>query len=117
MHWPVSRPIPPGASRDSALAILTEGHPVDSSRMPPKGALVPSSDTLKNVWRRAEYLVEGHKIEVLYYSPNDEKWKATDTVPKEKIIPVVLVDGKVQGVGRPAIKEASKVYKIPPLEY
>lgn len=109
--------IEPGESRDSALLALSDGRMVDSSRMPPPGALVPSSDTLKNVWRRAEYLVDGSKIEVLFYSPNDEKWKATDTVPKEKVIPVVIVDGKVYGTGRNAYVDAVNKYRLPNVEY
>lgn len=104
-----------GVSIDSALKVMEIK--VDSSRMPPPGALVPSSDTLKNVWRRAEYLVNGNKIEVLYYSPNDEKWKATDTVPKERVIPVIFVNGKVFGTGRAAYREAVKQFNLPDAEY
>jgi hypothetical protein len=55
---------------------------------------VPSSDTLKTCgagpsawWTQ--------RIEVIFYSPDDEKWKATDTVPEFKVIPVVFVDGKL----------------------
>ena len=106
-----------GVDRDSALALLSDGVRIDSSRMPAPGALVPSSDTLKNIWRRAEYLVNGQRIEVLFYSPNDEKWKATDTVPKERVIPVVIVDGKVYGTGRNAYDDAVAKYGLPKDRY
>ena len=109
--------IEPGADRDSAMRILSDGKIVDSSRMPPPGALIPASDTLKNVWRRAEYLIKGHRIEVLYYSPNDEKWRPTDTIPKEKVIPVVIIDGKVYGTGRSAYKDAMNNFGLPDAKY
>ncbi len=112
-----SEKLQPGQDRDSALAVLSDGVRIDSSRMPPPGALVPSSDTLKNVWRRAEYLVDGSKIEILFYSPNDEKWKATDTIPKERVIPVVIIDGKVYGTGRNAYQDAINKYRLPKAEY
>ena len=109
--------IEPGTDRDSALSLLSDGKVIDSTRMPVPGAIVPSSDTLKNVWRRAEYLINGHSIEVLYYSPNDEKWKATDTIPKEKVIPVVIIDGKVYGTGRRAYKDAMSNFGLPAADY
>ncbi len=109
--------IEPGSDRDSALSVISDGKMIDSTRMPAPGAMVPSSDTLKNVWRRAAYLINGHNIEVLYYSPNDEKWKATDTIPKEKVIPVVIIDGKVYGTGRRAYKDAMSNFGLPDAEY
>jgi hypothetical protein len=107
----------PGIGRDSALAVLSDGSVIDSARIPPPGALVPASDTLKNIWRRAEYLVDGQKIEVLFYSPNDEKWKATDTIPDERVIPVVIIDGKVYGTGRNAYDDAVAKYRLPKTRY
>ena len=87
----------PGMSRDSVLATLGSSVP---------GATAESAmgaDSLRNVWRRTQYLVDGVNIEVIWYSPSGEKWTAADTVPAERVIPVVLLDGKVAGVGVPQI--------------
>ncbi|MBL8983098.1 MAG: hypothetical protein JNL26_12990 [Gemmatimonadetes bacterium] len=100
-------------SMDSAMKVLSDGNPIDTTMRPPPGALVPASDTLKNVWRKAEYLIDGNNIQVLYYSPNNEKWKATDTIPKEKVIPVIFVNGKLFGTGRRAYEDAMDKWNLP----
>jgi len=101
-----------GMSRDSALAVLA-GTP---------GVIAPSSDSmsadsLKNVWRRTAYLVDGQYIEVLWYSEDAERWSAQDTVPKGRVIPVVLVDGKVVGVGRASYDQVAERYRLPKNRY
>lgn len=102
--------VAPGIDRDSALKILGENIPGAAD----SGA---SADTLKNIWRRTQYLMAGRRIEILFYSPNNEKWRATDTVPDEKVIPVVLVDGKVIGVGRTVYDSVTNLYGIPKNKY
>jgi hypothetical protein len=102
---------------DSAMKVLADGNPIDTTMRPPPGGLVPASDTLKNVWRKAEYLIDGNSIQVLYYSPNNEKWKATDTVPKEKVIPVIFVNGKLFGTGRGAYEDAMDKWNLPAALY
>ena len=105
--------IQPGASRDSALAILGSSLGKDSA-----GSAAPASaDSLKNVWRKTQYLVNGKTIEVLWYSANGERWKASDTVPKGRVIPVVLVDGKVVGVGRTTYDQVATQYGLPKNKY
>lgn len=105
-----SEQITEGIDRDSALAIL---------RAPAGSEAAPASpeDSLKNVWRRTQYLVDGKSIEVIWYSPTGEKWLATDTVPEERVIPVVVMDGKVVGVGRVAYEVAAEQYKLPKNKY
>ena len=99
-----------GMSRDSVLAALASG----ADAATPAGA---PSDSLKNVWRKTQYLMNGVNIEVIWDSPSGEKWTAADTVPKERVIPVVLLDGKVAGVGRSAYDRVAEVYKLPPNKY
>lgn len=97
-----------GMSRDSVLAALGSGAaPTDSA----------AGDSLKNVWRKTQYLMNGVNIEVIWYSPSGEKWSAADTVPEQRVIPVVLLDGKVAGVGRSAYDRVAEVYKLPPNRY
>lgn len=95
-----------GMSRDSAMATLNA-----------ETGGAPGADSLKNVWRRTAYLMNGVNIEVIWYSPSGEKWTATDTVPEERVIPVVLLDGKVAGVGRSAYSRVAEAYKLPPNKY
>ena len=102
--------VTPGMSRDSALAALR-------STMPGEAGDTAAADSLKHVWRRTAYLMNGVNIEILWYSPSGEKWKATDTVPEERVIPVVLLDGKVAGVGRSAYNKVAEEYKLPRNRY
>lgn len=102
--------ISPGIDRDSALKVL-------AMALPGAAGGTADADTLKNIWRRSQYLMAGRKIEILFYSPNNEKWKATDTVPQDKIIPVVVVDGKVVGVGRTVYDSVASLYAIPKNRY
>lgn len=96
----------PGMNRDSALKLLGRSAPGTDT-----GA--SAADTLKNIWRRTQYLMAGKNIEILFYSPNNERWKAADTVPEEKVIPVVLMEGVVIGVGRTVYDSVSRLYGIP----
>lgn len=98
-----------GMSRDSALATISMGTP--------GGLETLGADSLRNVWRRTQYLMNGVNIEVIWYSPSGEKWMAADTVPEERVIPVVVLDGKVAGVGRSAYNKVAEAYNLPPNRY
>lgn len=97
-----TKQITPGMSSESALKVLGAD----------PGAAI-SADTLRNVWRKTSFLMDNKHIDVIYYSPNNEHWRAADTVPEDKVIPVVTVDGKVVGVGQRAYDSVSKIYKLP----
>ena len=102
--------IAPGVARDSAIKLLALKLP----GAPDSGV---TADSFKNIWRRTHYLMAGRDIEILFYSPNNEKWKATDTVPEGKVIPVVLVGGRVIGVGRTVYDSVTSLYGIPRNRY
>src|SRR5262245_29757763 len=95
--------IVPGISRDSALAIL---------RSPLSGGPPVSSDSNTNVWRTAQYFMKGKNVEIIWYSPANEHWSRTDTIPKKRVIPVVVVEGMVVGAGKPAFDKAADEYLI-----
>lgn len=103
------REVQTGMSRDSALATLT-GTPL--AEADPLNA-----DSLANVWRSTPYFVNGQRVEIVYYSPSGEKRTATDTVPDERIIPVVLVDGKVVGYGQSALDQIYERFPLPRNKY
>ena len=102
--------VKPGMDRTAAMKALAESIPgVEAGSI--------SADTLKNIWRRTQYLMAGRQIEILFYSPNNEHWKASDTVPVGKVIPVVLMEGKVVGVGRTVYDSIAGLYGLPRNKY
>jgi hypothetical protein len=105
--------IQPGLSRDSVLSVL--GQPAAATAATPDSAV--AGDSLKNVWRRTAYFTEGKHIEILWYSPTGEKRTAADTVPEGRVIPVVLIDGQVIGVGRNIYEQTAQLYRLPPNKY
>lgn len=104
--------VQPGISRDSALQVLTQSAPASRD-----SGFSANADSLKNVWRNTPYLVDGKLIEIIWYSPSGEKRTARDTVPKERVIPVVVIDGKVVGVGRSALEKVYREHKLPQNKY
>ena len=104
----------PGISRDSALSILGSSAPSDSAN---GAAMRSGGDSLKNVWRKAQYRVNGNTIEIILYSPGNDKGRAADSVPKGRVIPVVVIDGKVMGVGRTTYDQVVDQYKLPKNKY
>lgn len=102
--------VTPGISRDSALAVLR-------SPIAGEGQVSIAGDSLKNVWRVAQYLVGGQIIDVIWYSRDDERRTAADTVPEGKVVPIVLAEGKVVGVGRSVHDSVAKAAGIPKNKY
>lgn len=99
----------PGMTRDEVVAIL---------RAPLPGRVdTTAGDSSANIWRSAQYFVSGQMVEVLWYSPYNERRIASDTVPDRKVIPITLVDGKVVGVGIAARDSVSGVLTIPRDKY
>jgi len=90
-----------GITRDSAVAVIAQD-------------LKPGtpSDSFPNVYTRDRYLINGKHIEVLYFSPNNEK-VGKDTVTWKKLTPIVFVDFKLVGRGWSYWDSVSQANKIP----
>ena len=89
-----------GMTRDQVLTKLGE----DAQGVGP--------DSMPNVYRRSEFLVDGKKYEILYFS--DENAKANkDTVPYKDLTPIVLVDNKFIGKGWAFFDSVGQATKIP----
>jgi len=69
-------------------------------------------DSMPNVYRRSEYLVDGKKYEVLYFAKHNEK-AGRDSVPYEDLTPIVLVDNQYIGKGWDFFDSLGTVAKIP----
>lgn len=73
-----------GITRDSVLKILATGS--------------TAADSTPNVYREERYLHDGQFITLLMYTPTGKK-EATDTLPEEQLIPVVLRNDTLMGWG------------------
>ena len=72
-----------GITRDSALRILNSG----------------SSDSLANINRREQYLLDGKMVEILFYSPEGLKEGQGAAAAESSLRPVVVTQGLVTGWG------------------
>jgi len=88
-----------GITRDSAITVMAQEV---------KGG---GHDAFPNVYLREPYLIGGKNIEVLYFSPNNEK-AVKDTV-FTKVTPVVFVNNKLAGRGWAFWDSVSKAHGIP----
>jgi len=81
-----------GITRDSALSVI-------SHDVKPGSATGP--DSFPNVYTRGRYLLNGKNIEVLYFTPNNEKIEKAgkDTIPLRKLSPIVFVENRLVGRG------------------
>lgn len=72
-----------GITRDSALKILSGG----------------SSDSLANIYRREQYLLNGQMVEILFYSAAGLKEGQGAAAAESTLRPVVVNAGTVSGWG------------------
>jgi hypothetical protein len=90
-----------GITRDSAVSVISH------DLKPGSG-----SDSFPNVYKRDKYLINSKHIEVLYFTPNNEK-AGKDTVPLKKLTPLVFVDYKLVGRGWDFWDSVRTANKIP----
>ena len=89
-----------GITRDSAVTVLAQEI---------KGG---GSDSFPNVYDRERFLVGGKTIEVLYFTPNNEK-KGKDTVAYSALTPIVFSENLLVAKGWNAWDSISKANNIP----
>ena len=90
-----------GITRDSAVSVLAQEIKKGSG-----------SDSFPNVYTREQFLVGGKTMEVLYFTPNNEK-VTKDTVPMGKLTPLVFVENKLIGKGWSAWDSIATANNIP----
>lgn len=90
-----------GIMRDSVMTVIAQG-------------LRPGTppDSFPNVYMRDQYLINGKPLEVLYFTPNDEK-QGKDSVLTKKLTPLVFVNYKLIGKGWGFWDSVSKADNIP----
>lgn len=89
-----------GITRDSAVSVLAQEI---------KGG---GSDSFPNVYDRERFIAGGKSLEVLYFTPNNEK-KGRDTVSYSTLTPIVFVDNLLAAKGWSAWDSISKANNIP----
>jgi hypothetical protein len=87
--------------KDSAVSKLSED-------LKPGGG----SDPTPNVYTSNRYLINGKNYEVLFFTPNNEK-KGRDSIPWNKLTPIVFVDNREVGKGWQYWDSLSAANKIP----
>ena len=87
-----------GITRDSVMSVTAQG--------------TQGADSMPSIYKRAQYLINGKTLEVLYF--DSENRKATkDTVPLGKLTPLVMLDNKLVGKGWAVWDSVAKANKIP----
>ena len=106
-----------GITRDSAIQVIAQNL---------KGG---KSDAYPNVFMREQYLSNGKSYEVLYFTPNNEKFTpakrkdSNDTtsaeahVPWKKLTPLVFIDNKLAGKSWSMWDSLSKVLSVAPKKH
>lgn len=102
-----------GISRDSAMNIVKQ----DAK---PNGL---TTDSFPNVYTREQYLIAGKSMDILYFTPENDKAKVLpfgqkptrkeDSIPFRKLTPLVFVNNKLAGRGWPFWDSVSTANKIP----
>jgi hypothetical protein len=73
-----------GISRDSALKVINDG---------------AAGDSLARVYKQEAYLINGKRLNVLFYDKDGIKQETDSTLKAKALTPIVTVDGKVTGWG------------------
>ena len=107
-----------GISRDSAVAVISKDLKprADSQGAPP--------DSFPNVYTRERFLIAGKNIEVLYFTPENDKAPALvhgrvpsagpDTIiPYKRLTPLVFIDSRLAGRGWTYWDSVAGANKIP----
>ncbi|HEY6828880.1 MAG TPA: hypothetical protein VI259_18600 [Gemmatimonadaceae bacterium] len=97
-----------GITRDSAVSVIAHGLPAGAP-----------SDSFPNVYTREQFLTKGQNIEVLYFTPDNEKLKVksgvriSDTINFKRLTPLVFRDNRLIGRGWNFWDSVSKANNIP----
>jgi hypothetical protein len=107
-----------GISRDSAMNVIKQ----DAKAAPAQaGAPGATPDSFPNVYWRDRFLIGGKNYEVLYFTPDNKKMAmprnggmpSADSIPYNKLTPIVFVDNRLIGRGWSYWDSLSTVLKIP----
>ncbi len=101
-----------GITRDSAVTVMAHD-------LKP-GA---TSDSFPNVYTRERFLLGGKSVEVLYFTPENDKarvaatgqeaLKVRDSIPYNRLTPIVFIDNRLAGRGWAYWDSMSTANKIP----
>jgi hypothetical protein len=92
------RSLSEGISKDSAFKVLGQG--------------APKGDSLPNMYKHGQYLVQGKMFDVYFFDPKNRKAWTDAAVPDKELTPVIMIDRKVQGWGWGDMDEITEKYHI-----
>ncbi|MBL8961000.1 MAG: hypothetical protein JNJ98_14185 [Gemmatimonadetes bacterium] len=93
------RALDEGISRDSTLRILADG-------------VAPRGDTIQNVYNRKRFLVEGREFDIYMFDAQNRRLWADPEVEDKELVPVVVVNGKLEGWGWDHMDDVTSKYGI-----
>jgi hypothetical protein len=88
-----------GITRDSVMSITAQQ--------------TSGADSQPSIYMRAEYLINGKTLEVLYFDSKNRKHATDTTVKLRTLTPLVMYDGKLVGKGWSVWDSAAQANKIP----
>src|SRR4051812_48423978 len=99
-----------GITRDSAVSVIA--HDLKPGAPP---------DSFPNVYTRGQFLVNGKRLEVLYFVPDNKKepnkngppTQQKDTIPLRKLTPIVFLENRLIGRGWDFWDSVATANKIP----
>jgi hypothetical protein len=114
-----------GACEDKRVKELNAGITRDSAVTVMSHDLKPgaTSDSFPNVYTRERFLMGGKNVEVLYFTPENDKApvaatgqeaaKIRDSIPYSRLTPIVFIDNRLAGRGWAYWDSMSTANKIP----
>jgi hypothetical protein len=87
-----------GISKDSVLKIIGQGAPAD--------------DSLPNVYRRVQFIVDSRFWDIFLFDPKNRKAWIDPLVTDRELTPIVVVSDKLEGTGWRYMDELTRKYKF-----
>ena len=93
------RELATGISKDSALKILADGVPANA-------------DTIQNVYRHSQYLVDSKLFDIYMFDSDNRKLWTDPEVADKELTPIVVINDKVDGWGWDHMDDITFKYHI-----
>lgn len=76
------------------------------------GQGAPAGDSLPNLYRHAQYFVDGKMFDVYFFDPKNREVAVTPEVADQELTPLVMIDGKLAGSGWSFMDDITDKYRI-----
>lgn len=93
------RELTAGIPKDSVLRIITDGVPAQG-------------DTIQNVYRHGQYLVDSKMFDIYLFDPDNRKLWTDPLVEDKELTPIVVINDTLAGWGWDHMDEITYKYRI-----